>query len=88
MKTVTDIVDAFGGLPKFSKTTGIGYSAAQSMKFRGQIDPKYWKMIAAHAQREGIEITISVLCDVAMARFPDVKLPKKRPRVDKTQAAA
>ncbi len=81
MKTARDIITAFGGLVAFSEITGIVYPTVQSLQHRDKIDVKYWKLIVAHAAARSIEgVTIEALCEMALSKFPDVKVRKHKPK--------
>ena len=53
MKTVSDIIDAFGGNTAMARIVSKGASTVSEMRRRGRIDVTYWpKLVAASADAE------------------------------------
>lgn len=55
LRTVPDLIDAFGGPTAFSKVIEKGPSTASEMKRAARIDVTYWPKIVAAAREAGIE---------------------------------
>ena len=54
MKTIADLMDAFGGVTAFGRVIGKSQSAASEMKRRGAIHVRYWPAVIAAATARGI----------------------------------
>ena len=61
MKTVSDIIEAFGGPTKFAGVIGKGPSTASEMKRSGSIPVRYWPAVIAEGQKIGLGIDSDVL---------------------------
>lgn len=67
LKTVPDIIAAFGGGVQFAKAAGITKFRKQmgyNMKSRGLIPLKYWPALIESAHERGIKINADVLLRV------------------------
>lgn len=54
-RTVSDLIDAFGGTGPFARIIDKGQSTASEMKRSGSIKPRYWPAIIAAARERGSE---------------------------------
>lgn len=54
-RTVSDLIDAFGGTGPFSRVIEKGQSTASEMKRAGSIKPIYWPAIIAAARDRGAD---------------------------------
>lgn len=54
MKTVSDLIDSFGGNTRFGAVIGKAASTASEMKRRGSIPVEYWPAVVREARRLGI----------------------------------
>lgn len=53
-RTVSSLIDAFGGTTAFARVISTGPSTAGEMKRSGSIKPRYWPAIIAAARDRGI----------------------------------
>lgn len=60
-RTVSQIIDAFGGQAAFGRLIGKNASTASEMKRRGSIPPKYWRRIVEAEPVEGDAVTYEEL---------------------------
>lgn len=69
MRTVSDLIDRFGGNTKFAAVIGKNPSTASEMKRRGSIPVEYWPAIVRAAPDFGIDgITADRLVELHTAR--------------------
>ncbi|MBR0693617.1 carph-isopro domain-containing protein [Bradyrhizobium lablabi] len=54
-KTISELIDAFGGATKFAEVIDKIPSTASEMKRSGSIRPRYWPKIIEAAAARGIE---------------------------------
>lgn len=54
--TISDLIEAFGGVSAFARIIGKGQSTAGEMKRSGSIGVRYWPMIIAAARERGEEL--------------------------------
>jgi len=54
IRTVSDLIDGFGGATEFSRAIGAKPSTASEMKRRGSIPVTWWPLIVDEAARRGI----------------------------------
>jgi hypothetical protein len=54
-RTISELIDAFGGPTDFAKVIEKIPSTASEMKRTGSIRPRYWPKIIAAAAEKGIE---------------------------------
>lgn len=54
IRTVSDLISAFGGATEFSRAIGAKPSTASEMKRRGSIPVNWWPLIVEEAARRGI----------------------------------
>lgn len=54
-RTVSGLIDAFGGTGPFARVVNKGQSTASEMKRSGSIKPQYWPAIIAAARERGSE---------------------------------
>jgi hypothetical protein len=54
METVSDLIEAYGGVAAFARVIGKSSSTASEMKRRGSVPVAYWPKLIASAGRLGI----------------------------------
>ena len=65
----SEIIDAFGGPPKFGPAIGIKVPHAGTMKNRDKIPDHHWNDTVAAAERAGIPgVTLEALAKIAAAK--------------------
>ena len=74
MKTIPEIIKAFGSIIAFAEATGIGYSAAKTMSHRRSIAAHHWPRIVRAAEKLGIVgITLEVLAKIRVRQAKVLK---------------
>jgi len=85
LRTISALIDAFGGASEFAKIIGRGASTASEMKRSGSVRVEYWpKIIRGAAERKipGISLKTLALMNLESRRRPD------RSRVDDRSRAS
>lgn len=74
MRTVSDIIDAFGGPTAMAVAIGTTQQNVTNMRSRGTIPAGFFKAIAAAARKRGIEgLTLALLAEIAANDWNRVK---------------
>lgn len=69
MNTFSDVIDAFGGGPKFAQAIGLPASHGRTMKSRDSIPSSRWLRVVAAAQENGIPgVSLELLARIEAAR--------------------
>ena len=69
MRTVSEIVDAFGGTTEFAQAIGTTQQNVTNMKARNSIPSRFWKSVALCAEARGIAgVTLAALADLHSLR--------------------
>lgn len=65
MRTVIDIVEAFGGTAEFAQVIGTTPQNVTNMKARNSIPSRFWRRIVANASSRRLkDVSLDVLADL------------------------
>jgi hypothetical protein len=78
MKTVTDVLDAFGGVTQASITLRLPLGTVSSWQTRGYVPPDHWDTVLRAAKRRKVDLTDKDLERIAKAAARHDPLGKPR----------
>ena len=88
LKTVEEVIDAFGGPTAIGAWLGIGQSAVSNWKIDDAIPPGWHLRLARHAERHGFVISDDLFgLPTDDPKAPTPRVPKSR-KADQDSAAA
>lgn len=87
MRSVSEIVDALGGLTAVAAALDLPLTTVSSWKSRDSVPVSYWSPLLAAARKRGVAITVDCFAQIAAAR-PSSRAARAKPLRRRSRRAA